>query len=160
MNIQEIIQMGILFVMTGGLISSIIFSGMQMRSLKEQMKLGFFSEFTTKYQNIILNFPPNINSADFDYDELDDETKDETIRYMRVYFNLCSEEYYLWKSKAVDENVWTNWKKGIQFSMSKLAYQKAWIELKKDTIYNREFIAFVEAPLETNHEWKRLNKIM
>ena len=32
-----------------------------------------------------------------------EEERNKTLRYMRVYFDLCSEEYFLWKSKHIDE---------------------------------------------------------
>ncbi len=58
-------------------------------------------------KEIILNFPESINEKDFDFDKLDIEERDKTLRYMRVYFDLCSEEYcYLWKSSFYDNKTW------------------------------------------------------
>ena len=60
-------------------------------------RLAFFSEYTKRYQDIILNFPENIIDDNFKFDSLSKVERDKTMRYMRVYFDLCSEEYFLYK---------------------------------------------------------------
>ncbi|HLF34339.1 MAG TPA: hypothetical protein VI583_08880 [Cyclobacteriaceae bacterium] len=70
----------------------------QTRLSIKQMKLDFFTEYTRRYQEIILHLLENINKPDFDFStlkEADHEKFDETMRYIRVYFDLWSEEYYL-----------------------------------------------------------------
>ncbi|WP_296620956.1 hypothetical protein [Marivirga sp.] len=62
----------------------------QVKAFKEQLKLNFFTEYTRRYQEIILNFPENINDEDFDFDILKGDVKSKTLRYMRAYFDLCS----------------------------------------------------------------------
>ena len=64
------------------------------KSFQKQLQLNFFSEYTKRYQEITLNFPESINAFDFNYETLSDEKRDKTLRYMRAYFDLCSEEYY------------------------------------------------------------------
>jgi len=86
---------------------------------KEQLQLTVFSDYTKRYQEIMLNFPESINEDDFDFDELDknNETtiKEKTLRYMRAYFDLCSEEYFLHSQGKIGENTWHEWKSGIEF---------------------------------------------
>ena len=61
----------------------------------------------------MLNLPLNLHAADFDFDKLHKEVKDKTMRYMRSYFDLCSEEYDLWQAGYIEERIWNNWKEGI-----------------------------------------------
>lgn len=126
-----------------GTIATVIFMG---RGLKKQMGLSFFSEYTKRYQDIVLNFPESINQQDFDFDSLTKEERDKTLRYMRAYFDLCSEEYFLWKEGNIDKNTWREWESGIRYAFSKTAFRKAWETLRLDTIYYGEFTEWLTKP--------------
>src|SRR3990172_11070255 len=78
----------------------------QLKVQNEQIKLNFFSEYIKEYREIILHFPENINERAFSYESLDKEKQDNTMRYMRAYFDLCSEEFFLHKNKFIDDKVW------------------------------------------------------
>lgn len=126
-----------------GLTITAIALGITISHFKKQLQLNFFADYTKRYQEIILNFPENINHEDFDLSSLDLQIRDKTLRYMRAYFDLCSEEYYLWKGKYIDDNTWKEWESGIKFAFSKPAFMQAWEVLKLDTIYYGEFSSFV-----------------
>jgi hypothetical protein len=112
-------------------------------SFKKQLQLQFFSDYTKRYQEIILNLPESINEKSFDINKLDKEIKDKTLRYMRAYFDLCSEEYFLWKNGHIDDSAWQEWKSGIRFAFTKPAFKQAWEILRKDTIYYGDFTRLV-----------------
>jgi len=102
-------------------------------SFKKQMQLTFFADYTKRYQEIIINLPENINDREFNYDDLDTKTKNKTLKYMRAYFDLCSEEYHLWVNGNIDKDVWKEWKSGIESSFKISAFNEAWnIINKKD----------------------------
>ena len=96
----------------------------------------------------MLNFPESINQDNFDFDNLDknDETtiKDKTLRYMRAYFDLCSEEYFLHGQGKIGDNTWNEWQSGIKYAFSKTAFKKGWNIVKFDTGYYPAFVSFVE----------------
>ena len=110
---------------------------------KKQLQLNFFADYTKRYQEIILKFPESINEESFKLENLEKSVRDKTLRYMRAYFDLCSEEYYLWKKKNIDDDTWKEWETGIKFAFSKSAFQQAWDVLCLDTIYYGEFTKFV-----------------
>ena len=115
---------------------------------KEQLQLTVFTDYTKRYQEIMLNFPESINEDDFDFDELDknNETiiKEKTLRYMRAYFDLCSEEYFLHSQGKIGENTWHEWKSGIEYAFSKTAFIKGWGIISLDTGYYPDFVKFVK----------------
>lgn len=117
----------------------------QLKYQTNQMKQTFFSEYTKRYQNIILNFPETINREDFKYEKLDDDAKNKTMRYMRVYFDLCSEEFFLFKHGHLDEKVWKEWQSGMAYAFKKPAFKLAWEKIAKDTGYYTEFERFVNS---------------
>lgn len=114
------------------------------RQFKRQLQLGFFADYTKRYQEIVLNFPEQINENDFVISQLPPDVREKTMRYMRAYFDLCSEEYFLWRCKHLDDATWAEWEKGISFAFTKSAFREAWATLRKDTIYSGDFSNFVE----------------
>ncbi|MFY1021259.1 hypothetical protein [Ectopseudomonas khazarica] len=114
-------------------------------SFRKQLQLQFFADHTKRYQEIILNFPEQINDYDFSMDALTPEARDKTLRYMRAYFDLCSEEYFLWKNKRIDNKTWKEWKSGMHFAFSKPAFKEAWNKLRLDTIYYEDFTSLVKS---------------
>ncbi|NVK43052.1 MAG: hypothetical protein HWE39_17545 [Oceanospirillaceae bacterium] len=121
------------------------------RSFKNQLQLSFFADYTKRYQEITLNFPESINEKDFSFDDLSPEVRDKTLRYMRAYFDLCSEEYFLWRKKHIDDETWSEWKTGIEFAFSKTAFVKAWEILRLDTIYYGKFVEFANSSILKSH---------
>ncbi|MFK5948941.1 MAG: hypothetical protein QM500_09270 [Methylococcales bacterium] len=110
---------------------------------KDQLQLTVFSDYTKRYQEIMLNFPESINEIDFNFDNLG-ENKDRTLRYMRAYFDLCSEEYFLHSQGKIGDNTWKEWKSGIEYAFSKTAFIKGWEIVSLDTGYYPEFVKFVD----------------
>ncbi|TPW23422.1 hypothetical protein FH712_10015 [Marinobacter nauticus] len=121
--------------------------GFTVTSFKKQLQLNFFADYTKRYQEIILNFPESINEQDFDLEKLPEDQRDRTLRNMRAYFDLCSEEYFLWREGNIDDKTWAEWESGIKFAFSKPAFQQAWQRLRLDTIYYGEFTEFVNGAI-------------
>ena len=130
-------------VSTVSMLITAVALGFTIGSFKKQLQLNFFAEYTKRYQEITLNFPESVNEEDFSIDSLDMEIKNKTLRYMRAYFDLCSEEYFLWKKGNIDNETWNEWESGIKFAFSKPAFRQAWEVLRLDTIYYSEFTGFV-----------------
>jgi hypothetical protein len=143
MSTADSIQTSALFVAIIALIISIFFNRKQLKIFNDQLRLNFFSEYTKRYQEIILNFPENINQPDFDYGKLSEDVRNKTLRYMRLYFDLCSEELHLWKNGNIENETWRNWEEGIEFAFSKKAFRDAWKIIKLDTRYYPDFSKWV-----------------
>ena len=90
METSDILQLGIMLSTAAALLFTV-------SNFRKQLQLNFFAEYTKRYQEIILRFPESINQDAFDFDTLQKNDRDITLRYMRAYFDLCSEEYFLWK---------------------------------------------------------------
>jgi hypothetical protein len=137
-GIGNLIASGTAVVAIAGLI-------IQSRSTRKQLKLQNFIEYTKRYQEVVLNFPENINRKDFQIDAIDsEEVKNKTMRYMRAYIDLCFEEYTLYKKGFIDKDLWSIWKRGMETAFSKPAFQQAWALIQKDTEYGDEFRKFAD----------------
>lgn len=116
----------------------------QSHATRKQVKLQNFIEYTKRYQEIILNFPENINEQSFSFDALSQEVKNKTMRYMRAYFDLCFEEFTLHEKNFIDNDLWSIWRGGMEVAFSKSAFKQAWAAIKTDTKFGSGFEAFVE----------------
>lgn len=144
MTTADLIQLGLLVITIAGLLLTINSNRQQLQLFNQQLRLNFFAEYTKRYQEIILNFPEGINSPEFDYAKLSPEIRSKTLRFMRVYFDLCSEEYDLWNASYLDRRIWNNWKAGIEYACSKRAFKDAWNIIKLDTKYYPQFSSWID----------------
>lgn len=131
---------------------------MQMRKLSEQLMIQQFSDYTKRYQEIILRFPENINEASFVLSSHPKSTR--TMRYMRAYFDLCFEEWYLNQRGLIDKEIWKVWKGGMEAALSKPAFGQAWGKIKQDTSFGKDFEGYVGCmlPVESNPPNTMLNR--
>ena len=119
----------------------------QMKRLNNQLIIQQYSDYTKRYQEIILHFPENINEQTFDFSR--DREREKTMRYMRAYFDLSFEEWHLNKRNLIDGDTWIIWEGGIKTALSKNSFRNAWLEIQKDTRYGAEFERFIGASLPT-----------
>jgi hypothetical protein len=120
----------------------------QNRAAAKQVRLQNFIEYTKRYQNIILNFPETVNESTFMLDNLSEDVKVKTMRYMRAYFDLCYEEFVLHEKKFIDDEFWEIWKDGMKAAFGKPAFKEAWQKISKDTSFGNQFVDFVKRQME------------
>jgi hypothetical protein len=132
-----------------GVVVAIVALWKQMRKLSEQLMIQQFSDYTKRYQEIILHFPENINEANFVLASHPENTS--TMRYMRAYFDLCFEEWYLNQRRLIDKEIWKVWKGGMEAALSKPAFKQAWGQIKQDTSFGKEFEEFIGSTLPPQH---------
>jgi len=99
----------------------------------------FFSEYTKRFMEILLHFPENWNEVS----TLDEEQK----RYLRVYFDLCNEEYFLKDEVPINPTVWKEWEEGMKFTFNQKVVFDYW-QVRKSSYPN--FNKFVEKELLNN----------
>lgn len=120
-----------------------------LKTQNEQAKNQFFADYTKRNQELILHFPANIAADDFTYETLDTKERDTVMRYMKAYFNLCSEEYYLYMHGVIDNYVWNEWKAGMTYAFNKPAFRIARREIYKDVDFNIDFQKFADSLMHT-----------
>ena len=144
LSIMEIFQI----IITVGTIVSIIivwwFSYKQLREIKNQTWVSIYSDYTRRYSEITSKFPENINEEEFVI-KSGTEGYNNLMRAMRLYFDLCYEEYSLFNNyKKIDEELWENWKEGMEAALSKKAFKDAWNIINKDTVNSDSFDKFIQ----------------
>lgn len=147
---MDVIQ---IIIMISTIVSIIIiwwYSYKQLREIKNQIWVSIYSDYTRRYSEIISNFPEDINEKDFKINP-GTEKYNKVMRAMRLYFDLCYEEYSLFYNyKKIDEKLWEDWKEGIEAALSKKAFQNAWKIIHQDTVYSNSFDKFIREIIDKN----------
>jgi hypothetical protein len=117
-------------------------------SNRKQTRLQSFLEYTRRYHDIMLHLPEGINRQSFRLNSLPKNVRDDTLRYMRAYYDLCSEEFALNQMGHIHPEFWALWEEGIGQTVSMPAFKQAWSIIDKDTVYGKEFRSFVAMPVK------------
>lgn len=107
--VNLIVQIVAVVFYAATLITTIVISMRQNKNANEialtQSRNDFYAEYTRRYQDIILAMPDAVFEGTA-------KAEGATLKYMQLYFDLCSEEYHLHQNGLVPDNVWDNWKEG------------------------------------------------
>jgi hypothetical protein len=69
------------------------------------------------------------------------------MRYMRAYFDMCYEQWFLNTRKLLDGKIWADWKLGMGSAFSKPAFRQAWRIIKEDSNFGFGFEGFANGLL-------------
>lgn len=149
MCISNFIQFGILVVSALAVILSSYFSYKAIKNAtnnsnkainasleiaNKQHLFQFFSDYTHRYQDLILHMPSNIDNLPLDNNDLQ--------TFMRLYFDLCSEEFYLHSQGVIDDEVWNLWIEGMRTAMKREKFQTAWKSFGS-SYHDQSFVNFM-----------------
>ncbi len=81
-------------------------------------------------------------------DAMPKDLKERTLRYMRAYFDLCSEEYWLRQKGYIRTDFWKLWSSGMKVAFSKEAFKQAWQIISKDTVFDLDFVDYVTSNMK------------
>lgn len=112
--------------------------------MKKDRTLMAMLEYTRRYREICLHLPEDINESQFDLFDDNHRNDDQLRRWLRSYFDLCSEEFDMYDFKLINKKVFEFWKSGILFALSKSAFRQAYRLFRKDTIWNKNFMLIAD----------------
>lgn len=77
------------------------------------------------------------------------QNNENTSEYYKIYFDLCSEEYYLNEQKCLSSHVWGLWVEGMKFETKNIKLQTAWKLYAQN--YNNGFYHFFNDLIRNNN---------
>ena len=110
----------------------------QMHQSNKQSRMQTFLTYTQRYQDVMGSLPAGIESKAFKPSN-DVLVNEENLKWLRAYFDLCSEEHYLYTEKLINKSVWALWRGGMKDALRNPAFLWAWEELQEDAYYHGEF---------------------
>jgi hypothetical protein len=116
------------------------------RSVRDQLWLHTFSEYTRRYADIVNDLPTAARqpNSGFEFSTADHETQETLLRALRAYLNLCSEEFYLHSRRKIDDDTWGIWREGIEETMRLPWLRTTWQTMRQEYSYFEPFCAFVD----------------
>ena len=89
-----------------------------------QRQLAFFTEYTKRYQDIMIHLYGDENNKE---------------AFHRLYFDLCSEEFYLYTKNYLPKDIWDRWVYGMKLSVKVNEIKVAW---HRDEVYYDKYPEF------------------
>lgn len=111
------------------------------RASHRQSQLDTFITYAQRYEQIMSEFPEY--KSRFDLHVLPPETEKVRLAALK-YFNLTSEEYYLWQKKYIDDAVWKIWEDEIIRTLQSPLMIREWPKLRDEYSSYPKFAQFVE----------------
>ena len=144
------IQMGLLVTALITIVVSSYWSAKTINATQKQAKrqyeFQFFAEYTKRYQDLMLKMPADLDTSSVFNRDVD--------IYMRLYFDLCSEEYYLHTKGVIDDVVWGLWTEGIQMALKKNNYRIAW-EMLGENYNDTSFRSYMSNLIRKNERYSK-----
>jgi hypothetical protein len=131
-------------VALGGLGVSIVAILAQLRSVGRQLFVQNFAEHNRRYGQILDRLPRQLLNADFKLADTDPAIREEAVRGLWAYFDLCFEQWFLADNRLVGRRLSGMWEAGLKASMSRPPFQEGWVVIKQLTTYPNEFQQYVE----------------
>jgi hypothetical protein len=123
-----------------------------LKSVRDQMRVTIFLEYTERYSKVMQNMPYMAREPGSDY-QLSAQSEEERRRVLAVfreYLNLCSEEKWLHDQKRIDGPTWKIWEQGMLDVARFPPFREAWSLLQSEYSGYRDFQVFVTQTLLPN----------
>lgn len=104
---------------------------LEAKLLNRQQQLAVFTEYTGRYERIVESMPKEL---------MEDPFGKQT--HMMLYFDLCSEEFYLHKKGLLSDEIWEMWIDGMRLTMKVQSYKTSWKSHAQ--FYNEDFCYFFD----------------
>ena len=109
-----------------------VFKTNQLTKTNHQSEI--FTDCTRRYHDIMVSMP-DVMVGNFG------NIAPEVIKYMTLYYDLCSEEFHLHRQGDITDEIWKNWEDGMRIMTRPEIYKTCWKFLS--TNYNIDFVHFM-----------------
>lgn len=111
----------------------------------QQQKLDFFARYTERYQHIIEQLPEYV----YTNQTLTEEEFDKISPIIRAYFDLCSEEFFLYEQHHLNKEVWKEWKEGMVSMFQRPVFKQCWERINQNYTCYDHFLQFVQREINS-----------
>jgi hypothetical protein len=111
------------------------------RIYRRQMNAQIFMAYAERYERIMESFPDF--HLRFDIDNPPPDSGQLRVCVLK-YLNLSSEEFYMWKSKYLADEVWKIWEHELKRMLKSKLIKNEWKNLRKEFESYPAFLKFVE----------------
>jgi hypothetical protein len=98
-----------------GVIAAICVASSQFDQIREQRRWQNFNDMNVRYANLFIQMPQKIIEGEIPFEKLEPQDK----LWIRQYFDLTSEEYWLHEKKLIPEDMWERINSGVVVNLRK-----------------------------------------
>jgi len=116
-----------------------------LKGVRDQLRVTIFLTYTERYSKIMNEVPFEARQPGSGY-RLTSRPDDERTRVLeafREYFNLCSEEMWLYKHRRIDRETWNIWEQGMRQVARFPSFLESWQVLNIEYEYYDDFQRFI-----------------
>lgn len=150
--VLDLIDLTGVLVTAGATVALFVVARSQLGQLDRNMDLQLYADYTKRYQKLILRLPTGVVDGSTGLTRAISDAGpagDEILRYLRVYFDLCYEEWFLFhRRKGIDQETWDDWREGIAATMRSGAFCEAWQKHYAGS-FDEEFRRFMSDMIES-----------
>lgn len=115
-----------------------------LRVYRRQMNAQLFVAYTQRYEEIMSAFPADARTCRLGASaELPPRSEALTLAVLR-YLNLCSEEYYLYRTGHLTRTLWRIWEDELKRTVASALVRREWPDLRCEFVSYPDFLAYVE----------------
>lgn len=111
---------------------------------RRQMNARIFLEYTKRYESIIAGFPEGSLSFRLKQSGKPPAESDALRSAVLRYLNLCSEEYYLHKTRYLAADIWKIWVRELERTLRSPLLRREWPKLRPEFDAFSEFAEYVD----------------
>jgi hypothetical protein len=111
---------------------------------RRQMNAQLFVSFTQRYEEIMSGFPPEARKCRLGESAVLPPRSDALSLAVLRYLNLCSEEYYLYRTGHLTRALWGIWEDELKRTVASDLVQREWQDLRCEFATFPDFRDFVE----------------
>jgi hypothetical protein len=116
-------------------------------------QLQVFLACTSRFDDIVQKLPIKVRATGTDFDTSIDLKKalsdEQAIHAVIRYFNLCAEEFYLFKHGLIAQEVWDLWKSQIEAMFKEQFVIIIWRSISKQYVHQADFFNFANGSLSS-----------
>lgn len=139
MSLDIIIKFATLFSIIVGIVA--FFRGVT--NYNRQMNAQVFLQYAKRYDEIMNSFPKNARLARINSRKALPKPNEELTICILRYLNLCSEEFYLYRTKYLSKGVWDIWADELVRTLRTPLFRREWPKLLNEFDAYPEFQSFV-----------------
>ena len=144
MSLEFVIKIAPLLSIIVGLIAFVF----GLYNYNKQMNAQVFFQYAKRYDEIMNSFPKSAKLARIKSREALPKPNGELTICVLRYFNLCSEEFYLYKSDYLSKKVWDVWADEMIRTWRTPLFRREWKKIAHEFDAYPKFKVFVNNSLE------------
>jgi hypothetical protein len=113
-------------------------------SFWKQMNCQVFLAYNDRYEKLMGSFPPGALESRLRLGETLPERSEELSICLLRYLNLCSEEFFLYRTGFLSKRIWAVWQPEIERALRSPVLKREWQRVRVEFKSHPEFFDFVE----------------